>query len=79
MIIFDCGNKVVHNDILPHILLKYFDQIDSKVTNSIVLEHFVDQSFTIFDSRKRISNKIITLFPLVAIYLNVTAWAMKYT
>ena len=39
IVVFDSGDQIVHDDLLPDVLLKDLDQVDSKGTHLLDLEH----------------------------------------
>lgn len=66
-------NKVIYDHIFPHVLLKYFDQVNPVTIDLVVLKHLFYQHLTVLNGRKGVSYEILALFPLIAVYFNIAA------
>jgi hypothetical protein len=60
-IILNDWNEIINDNILPHIFLKDFDQIDSQLTYLVSLKNFIQVKFAIFDAIKGFSYEIIAI------------------
>ena len=79
VVVSDGRNEVIYNHIFPHILLKNFHQIHPIIVSALFLKHFIDEWFAVFDGSEGISYKIIALFPLITVYLNIAAGTVEHT
>jgi len=78
VVVSDGWNEIVYNHILPHIFLEYFDQVSPESVDVLVLEYFSKERFAILNGCECVSDEVVALLPLVAVYLDVTGGPVVY-